>query len=195
VSATRKPVIVRKLTRDWCAGYAAANPAAPDPSSPDLELLDISGKLLRIAWEQIKWVCYVRELGSAEGSASDGVNPERLLRRRFASRPRVAGVWLRLTLGDGEELEGVASNDRSLVDGAGLLLTPPDTRSNTQRVFVPRSSIRELTVLGVISPPASRAEKAGLQSDLFARAPEVGSAEEEPEALPPGPRPLLLYNR
>jgi len=25
VSATRKPVIVRKLTRDWCAGYAAGD--------------------------------------------------------------------------------------------------------------------------------------------------------------------------
>jgi hypothetical protein len=160
-----------------------------------LELLDTSGKLLRIAWEQIKWVCYVRELAAGEGSPSDTVNPERLLRRRFAGRPRIAGVWLRLTLGDGEELEGVAANDRSLVDGAGLLLIPPDTRSNTQRVFVPRCSIRELTVLGVVSPPASRGEKAGLQSDLFARLPEGGNQEDETEARPPGPRPLLLYNR
>jgi hypothetical protein len=182
VSAARKPVIVRKLTRDWCAGYAAANPAGSDlPGEiPELELLLSSGKLVRILWNQIKWVCFVRELGAAEGSGNDTVNPERLLRRRFTSRPRVAGVWLRLTLSDGEELEGVAGNDRSLVDGAGLLLTPPDTRSNTQRVFVPRSSIRDLTVLGVISPSISRGDRAGLQPDLFAKEPAGSGQNDEP---------------
>ena len=173
MSAARKPVIVRKLTRDWCAGYAEANPAGSDSpaESSELELLLSSGKLLRMAWDQVKWVCYVRELGAGQGAGDDLVNPERLLRRRFTSRPRVAGVWLRLTFSDGEELEGVAANDRSLVDGAGLLLTPPDTRSNTQRVFVPRSSICELEILGVIAPPASRDSsrdrRAGLQPELF----------------------------
>jgi hypothetical protein len=175
VSIARKPVIVRKLTRDWCAGYAAANPAAESIETADLELLDTSGKLLRIAWNDVKWVCYVREL-TATGSAShlsgqlsnqDAANPERLLRRRFPGRPRVAGLWLRILLNDGDELDGVASNDRSLVDGAGLLLTPPDTRSNTQRVFVPRSSIRELTVLGVINPPTSLRSSMDLQPELF----------------------------
>ncbi len=183
MGATRKPVIVRKLTRDWCAGYASASPAEELDA---LELLDTSGKLVRITWEQVKWVCYVRELNPGDGPvpisgprvpASDtgnyAINPERLLRRRFSSRPRAAGLWLRITLRDGDELEGLASNDRSLVDGAGLLLTPPDTRSNTQRVFVPRSSIRELTVLGVITPShirsGTRDEKPGLQPELFER--------------------------
>jgi hypothetical protein len=169
VSATRKPVIVRKLTRDWCAGYAAGDLAGE--SGDNLEMLDGQGKVLRIAWNQVKWVCYVREPGVGEGSGVDTVNPERLLRRRFSSRPRVTGLWLRITLCDGEELEGVAANDRSLVDGIGLLLTPPDTRSNTQRVFVPRSSIRELTILAVIgSSPASREQAgAGAQPELFER--------------------------
>jgi hypothetical protein len=152
VSSARKPVIVRKLTRDWCAGYAAANPA---PEISELELLDSTGKLVRIDWDQIKWVCYVREIAGIEGSgnfsSNDALQPERLLRRRFTSRPRAAGLWLRITLADGDELEGVAVNDRSLIEGSGLLLTPPDTRSNTQRVFVPRTSIRELAILAVIT--------------------------------------------
>ena len=173
VSATRKPVIVRKLTRDWCAGYAAGD-LAGEGSGEFLEMLDGKGKVLRIAWNQVKWVCYVREPALGEGSGVDTVNPERLLRRRFSSRPRVTGLWLRITLSDGEELEGVAANDRSLVDGIGLLLTPPDTRSNTQRVFVPRSSIRELTVLAVIgSSPASREQAgSGAQPELFERGDE-----------------------
>jgi hypothetical protein len=167
VSTARKPVIVRKLTRDWCAGYAAAHLGN---DAGGVELLDNQGKLLRVDWDQVKWVCYVRELTGAEGS--DTVNPERLLRRRFAGRPRMEGLWLRLTLGDGEELEGIAANDRSLVEGAGLLLTPPDTRSNTQRVFVPRSSIRELTVLGVIAPRSRVTREDDPQPELFDRNPD-----------------------
>jgi hypothetical protein len=183
-------VIVRKLTRDWCAGYAAANPALADDFNTDagaspgysseMELLLNSGKILRIAWDQIKWVCYVRELTTAEGSSNDVMNPERLLRRRFSSRPRVAGVWLRLILTDGEEIEGVTSNDRSLIDGRGLLLTPPDTRSNTQRIFVPRSSIRELTVLAVIQPATARSNRTPLQPELFLVDPSPGTLENEP---------------
>jgi hypothetical protein len=163
VSATRKPVIVRKLTRDWSAGYAAANPAA----EPELELLDSRGKLLRLDWSQIKWLCYVRELSGIDGEGPDAtLQPERLLRRHFTSRPRIAGLWLRLTLEDGDELEGIAPNDRSLVDGAGLMLTPPDTRSNTQRVFVPRTTIRELSILSVIAPK-SRLDQDEPQPELF----------------------------
>ncbi len=160
MSAARKPVIVRKLSRDWSAGYAESTLAGDD-----LELLDSGGKLIRIAWNQVKWVCYVREL-TGEGSGANTAQPERLLRRRFASRPRSAGVWLRLLLADGDELEGIAANDRSLVDGPGLLLTPPDTRSNTQRVFVPRTAIREFSVLGVLHPASPR-RGAGTQPRLF----------------------------
>jgi hypothetical protein len=174
VSAARKPVIVRKLTRDWCAGYAVANLAG---ESTEMELLDSSGKLIKIALNQVKWVCYVRELNVGEGSGgTDSQFPERLLRRRFTSRPRLAGLWLRLTLGDGDELEGVAANDRSLVDGAGLLLTPPDTRSNTQRVFVPRVTIREFTILGVIAPGAPSRQRSGAQPELFEK--EMGEEQE-----------------
>lgn len=166
MSSARKPVIVRKLSRDWCAGYAEASPAGrPD----QLELLLPSGKLMQIAWPEIKWVCYVREPGAGEGwrSGSDLSAPERLLRRRFLSRPRLAGVWLRLTLEDGEELEGVAANDRSLIEGVGLMLTPPDTRSNTQRVYVPRSAIRDFTILGVVQPSTPHRRAPGDQPGLF----------------------------
>lgn len=166
MSSARKPVIVRKLSRDWCVGYADTNPAG---HSNAMELLLPSGKLMQIAWAEIKWVCYVREPGAGEGwrSGSDPASPERLLRRRFLSRPRLAGVWLRLTLEDGDELEGVAANDRSLIDGIGLMLTPPDTRSNTQRVYIPRSAIRDFTVLGVMQPLSPRHRTPTDQPGLF----------------------------
>ena len=64
----------------------------------------------------MKWVCYVRDFPAA---SSDQANPERLLQKRFAVRPRAAGLWLRMTLTDGEELEGLAANDRSLIEAPG----------------------------------------------------------------------------
>jgi hypothetical protein len=144
MASGRKPVIVRKFSRDWCAGYAGAEFGQ---QRADLEFLDQTGKVVRMGWEQVKWICYVRDFPA--GSA-DQTNPERLVRKRFSLRPRTAGLWLRLTLSDGDELEGLAANDRSLVEGAGLLLTPPDTRSNTQRIYVPRQAIQALEVLSLI---------------------------------------------
>ncbi len=170
MASARKPVIVRKFSRDWCAGYAAASLA---PDAPELEILDLAGKVLRIGWEQVKWVCYVRDLPAPW---SDQANPERLLHKRFSIRPRNAGLWLRMTLTDGEELEGLAVNDRSLIEGAGLLLTPPDTRSNTQRIYVPRQAVQTLEVVGLIgvggrrrTQPAVRTE----QPELFPGTQEI----------------------
>jgi len=169
VASQRKPVIVRKFSRDWCAGYATASFGQ---NAAELEILDLGGKVLRISWEQVKWVCYVRDF-----PASDTANPERLLHKRFSIRPRTPGLWLRMTLTDGEELEGLASNDRSLVEGAGLLLTPPDTRSNTQRIYLPRMAIQTLEVVGLIGAPSRKrtdaARPAIEQPELFSSEPET----------------------
>jgi hypothetical protein len=133
-----------------------------------LDLLDLSARRQSIPLASLKWVCFVRDFNSGEPA-----NPERLLRTTFSGRPRQAGVWLRMTLKDESILEGLAENDLSLLDPAGVLIIPPDTRSNTQRIFLPRTSIQELTVVAVIGasvaapvkrkPPAS----APGQADLF----------------------------
>jgi hypothetical protein len=159
MASARKPVIVRKFSRDWFAGYAGYDFGQ---QRAELEILDVSGKVSRLGWGQVKWVCYVRDLPAGGG---DQTNPERLMRRRFATRPRTAGLWLRLTFQDGEELEGLAANDRSLVDGAGLMLTPPDTRSNTQRIYVPRQAIETLEVLSLIGAPGRKSEGAGQRDE------------------------------
>jgi hypothetical protein len=82
-----------------------------------------------------------------------------------------------MTLADGEELEGLAANDRSLIEGAGLLLTPPDTRSNTQRIYVPRQAILAMEVVSLIGVSARRrAEAASLateQPELFPGEPDT----------------------
>jgi hypothetical protein len=160
MGSSRKPVIVRKFSREWYAGYAGATFGQDAPS---LEVLDLTGKVLTIAWDAVKWVCYVRDFPAGELS-----NPERLMQKRFAVRPRTAGLWLRMTLTDGDELEGLAANDRSLVTGAGLLLTPPDTRSNTQRIYVPRQAIQTLEVVSLIGATGRKRRAEAVQTpELF----------------------------
>lgn len=159
MTPARKPVIVRKFSREWYAGYAGASFGQ---DSPALEVLDLTGKVLTISWDTVKWVCYVRDFSSS----SDVANPERLLQKRFAVRPRAAGLWIRTILNDGDELEGIAANDRSLVTGAGLLLTPPDTRSNTQRIYVPRTAIQSLEVVSLIGAAKRRRTEAAT-GELF----------------------------
>jgi hypothetical protein len=117
----------------------------------------------------VKWVCYVRDFSSS----SDTANPERLLQKKFTVRPRAAGVWLRMTLNDGDELEGIAANDRSLITGAGLLVAPPDTRSNTQRIYVPRQAIQSLEVVSLIGGPGrKRPSETAPQPELFPSDPD-----------------------
>jgi hypothetical protein len=162
MASHRKPVIVRKFSRDWAAGYAGA---MFGQDAPALEILDLAGKVVTVGWETVKWVCYVRDF-----PAGDQSNPERLIQKKFAVRPRSSGLWLRMTLLDGDELEGLAANDRSLIEGAGLMLTPPDTRSNTQRIYVPRKAIQTLEVVSLIGSmrakrPAEQIKEA--QPELF----------------------------
>ena len=57
---------------------------------------------------------------------------------------------MRLRYLDGETLEGVVPNDvLSLLDN-GVQITPPDLNSSTDRIFVPRTALAEVTVLGVV---------------------------------------------
>lgn len=155
MAVSRKKAIVRKLTQEWVAGYL---PSSGFLQKGAVEMLGLDGKIQQLNAEELKWICYVRDFNSGEAA-----NPERLLRKTFAGRPRTDGVLLRLKLADGDAIEGLAANDAGLVSGEGIFLTPPDVRSNTQRIWVPAISIAELEVVAVIGaakrkqPPAAEA--------------------------------------
>ncbi len=70
---------------------------------------------------------------------------------------------MRLKFKDNEVLEGMMPNDLSLTTAEGFLVNPPDLRSNTQRIFVPRSSLESLTVLAVIG--ATRRHRKAVAAD------------------------------
>jgi hypothetical protein len=151
--SSRKKAIARRFTRDWVAGYVVFDGSSPDGflKEGSLELLALDGKVLSLNLKTIKWLCFIRDFNSGEAE-----NPERLLRKTFAGRPRTEGLYLRATLTDGDQIEGIASNDLSLITANGILLTPPDVRSNTQRVWIPAASLSELEVVAVIGGAAKK---------------------------------------
>jgi hypothetical protein len=169
MGSTQKKAVLRMHDGSCLSGYLPASGFIRPSASPDvLELLDLSARRQTVALATLKWVCFVRDFNSGEPA-----NPERLLRTTFTGRPRLAGVWLRMTLRDESILEGLATNDLTLLDPAGVTITPPDTRSNTQRIFLPRTSIQELSIVAVIgasaASPAKRKPPASApgQADLF----------------------------
>ena len=135
--STHKKVIVRKMDRDSVSGYVA--PAALVVEGK-IEVLNTSGTVIGIDLREIKGVYFVREFGDSES----------LTRKTFTSRPRTEGLWVRLRFKDGETLEALMPSDLAQTPLEGFLLNPPDQRSNTHRIFVPRSSVESLTVLAVI---------------------------------------------
>ncbi|HEX3661357.1 MAG TPA: hypothetical protein VHU89_07985 [Acidobacteriaceae bacterium] len=142
MSTSRKKAIFRKFSRDWVAGYL---PLAGFVHDGRLEMLDLDGKVIALDVEDLKWICYVRDFNSGELN-----NPERLVRKTFAGRPRGEGLFVRARLKDGDLVEGLAANDASLVASEGVFLTPPDLRSNTQRIWIPKTSLEALEVMAVV---------------------------------------------
>jgi hypothetical protein len=135
--STHKKVVVRKLTRDTISGYVSP---ASFVSDGKLELLSTAGNLVRIDLAEVKCVYFVRDFNDPEGFS----------RKTFTTRPRTEGLWVRLKYKDNDMVEGLMPNDLTQISPEGFLLNPPDTRGNTQRIFVPRSALTSLNVLAVI---------------------------------------------
>ena len=126
-----------------------------------IDVLTPDGEHEQIPLAKIRSIYFVREF-------SDDFEPER---KAFLSRPKLDGLWVRLRFTDNDTLEGVVPNDLlSLLDN-GLQITPPDLNSTSDRIFVPRSALSEVTVLGVVGiarrKPAAADAAAANQPRLF----------------------------
>ena len=140
--STHKKVIVRKTGRDSVRGYVSPNFILEGK----LELLNESGKVVLIDLTEIKSVDFVRDFNDPATSG----------RKTFTSRPRTEGLWVRLKFADNDVLEGMMPNNLVQLSSYGYLITPPDTRGNVQRVFVPKAALEEMNVLAVVGRPDSR---------------------------------------
>lgn|SRR5690349_497165 len=142
MATTHKKVIVRKMDRDSVNGYVTTTFV----SDGKLEIMNTAGNVVTLDLRDVKGVYFVREFGDTET----------LTRKTFTSRPRTEGLWVRLRFRDNEVIEGMMPNDLLQDAGEGFSIIPPDPQSNTQRIFVPRSALSEMTVIGVIGEKAGR---------------------------------------
>ncbi len=136
-ASTHKKVVVVLLDRTVLRGYL-------DPASlgraDSLDLLTPDGEHQALPLEDIRSIYFVREF-------TDNYEPER---KAFVSRPKVDGLWVRLKFRDNDTLEGVVPNDLLGLLDHGVQITPPDFHGDSLRIFIPRSALTEMKVLGVV---------------------------------------------
>ncbi|HET8548720.1 MAG TPA: hypothetical protein VFL57_11975 [Bryobacteraceae bacterium] len=167
-SSTNKKVHVQRFDRDPLLGFVSL-PAGL--TAEGVELLTQAGTAVRVPWTDIKAVHFVKDF-----------EPERIApeRKMFIARPKTAGLWVRLIFRDNDLLEGILPNDLLQLEPWGFAVMPPDLSGNSQRLFVPRQALRELTVLGVVGSP--------LRSRPIPRKKPAAAAADQPglfDALPP----------
>jgi hypothetical protein len=158
-SSTLKKAVVLLLDRSSIKGYL--NPGMLGRADA-ADLLTLDGEHQAIELKQVKCVYFVREFN----------NRFELERKAFLSRPKLDGLWVRLRFRDDDAMEGIVSNNLLDLLDTGVQLTPPDLHGNVLRMFVPRSALAEMKVLGVVGvarrlPRATRGAVAEVQSKLF----------------------------
>src|SRR5271165_5643858 len=138
-SSTTKKVVVRRFDRENLTGFI--NPFSYlQPLA--IELLKPDGSLVQLPYEEVKSICFVQDF-EAEAES----------RKIFLTRPKLEGLWVRMSFRDGEVLDGILPNNLLAWDIAGYMVTPPESDANNQRVFVPRQALKSIQVLGVVGSP------------------------------------------
>jgi hypothetical protein len=158
-TVSNKKAVVQLLDRTAIKGYL--NPAGLE-RAPSLDLLTPEGEHRSIPLSSVRTIYFVREFDE----------PYQLERKTFLSRPKINGLWVRVRFRDEDVIEGLIANDLLELLDAGIQLTPPDLHGNTIHLFVPRTAVEELKVLGVVGisrrgPREVRPVIASSQSKLF----------------------------
>ena len=136
-----KKVTVRRFGNDNLDGFV-------DPfrylGDAGVELTTSDARSVVLPYADIRAVYFVRKFGT---------NPERYQRLEFGSRPKLAGLWVRLLFSDGGHMEGIIPNDLLLMGQRGLTITPPESNIHARSVFVPAEALDHVVVRGLIGRP------------------------------------------
>jgi hypothetical protein len=139
--STSKKVVVRRFEREPLPGFV--NPQSYLQGG-GIELLTAGGALLEVPYEDVKALYFVRDFDAAEPP------PES---RLFQNRPKTDGVWIRMRFRDGEVMDGLMPNNLLQLEPHGFTFIPPNAGPDSQKVFVPKSALTALQVVGVVGSP------------------------------------------
>ncbi len=143
-NSTTKKVYVRRFDRELLEGYVSPQTFL---RADGIEVINREAEVVLVPYEQTWAVYFVRDFRG---------DPETDQRKVFASRPKLGGLWVQMQFRNGEVIEGVMPNNLLQIGRHGVTVTPPDANANTQKVFVPRSALDGLQVLGVVGSPIHR---------------------------------------
>jgi hypothetical protein len=143
-SSTTKKVLIRRFEREPLVGFI--NPQVY-LRADGIEVLTTGGAVSLVPYEEVKSVCFVKDFDAAEQESE---------RKVFNTRPKTDGLWVRMTFRDDEVMEGILANNLLQLDPYGFTVVPPDPYSNNQRIFLPKTALKELQVLGVVGSPLKR---------------------------------------
>ena len=145
-NSTTKKGLIHRFQRETLAGYL--NPVTfLQPEG--VELLSAEGQVAILPYQEVRTVSFVRDFDS----------PDEQERQVFHTRPKMAGLWVRLRFRDGEVMEGILPNNLLQIENHGFVVVPPDPYGNRQKVFVPRTALLGVEVLGVVGCPLKKQPK------------------------------------
>jgi Family of unknown function (DUF6982) len=156
--STSKKVVAVRFDRAPVAGFV--NPAT-FLGAAGVEVLTTGGSVITLPYVDLKVLSFVRDFDKEADWRGN---------RFFAARPKMAGLWVRLSFRDGDSIEGVIPNNLLLIDPRGVTIAPPDAGFLNQRLFIPRDALTQMQVLGVIGSPLRRRPAKPLpkeQLDMF----------------------------
>ena len=101
MAIARKKVVIRLFSGELTWAYL---PQSGFVHAGVVEALDVAGKVIPLALNEIKTIAYVKDFNS-----DDAIDPERMGRRSFLGRPRGDGLWLKLEFRDERCAGGVGA--------------------------------------------------------------------------------------
>lgn len=120
------------------------------PTTMTIELEDGSGPV-NIALQDAKAVFFVRSFAGS---------PKQQDVRFFDSLSIHPYLWVRVTFQDGEIMEGRVSNGIDLLTQNAFRLFPVDELTNNRCLFVPKQSLRNFQIIGLLEQQVHHLEVA-----------------------------------
>jgi hypothetical protein len=144
--STTKKALVRRFDRETLHGFVHPGSYLLESG---VELLSPSGTISLIPYSEVKSVSFVKEFDWNGEPA-----------KIFNTRPKMDGLWVRMTFRDGDVMDGILPNNLTQWERQGYSFVPPEPYSNNQKVFVPREALSAMTVLGVVGSPLTKIRQA-----------------------------------
>jgi hypothetical protein len=134
----KRKVVLRKLDGKILKGFLDE---LPDWSEDEvLTITSLSDELIQVKKSEVKALFFVRRFGGNKDHAEV---------RFFDTHPKIDGLWIRVTFKDEEVLEGIVANSIEFFVQDGFYIKPPDPNTNNRVIYILKSALKDLTILGI----------------------------------------------